>query len=594
MKMSTAFGTTLHTAPGRSESEGHQMLQRAAMVRQVGQGIFAYLPFGWRTIRKIETVMRSEMERIGGQEVSMPVVNPAELWKQSGRYFKIGPELARFQDRRNRDMVLAMTHEEVVTFLSRSEIESYRQLPRMVFQLQTKFRDDPRPRAGLVRVREFIMKDAYSFDADEAGLAKQYRDQYQAYFNIFRRCGVPITAVLSDVGMMGGSMAHEFMYLTPIGEDTLLLCDNCGFAANREAAKFRKPHPSVAPALAIEDVATPDTITIDALASFLGVTAAETAKVVFLATEREETDGTFRTEYIVTVVRGDMEANETKVGNVVKAAELRPMTEEEITKIGSVAGYGSPIGVHDATIVVDELVAASTNLIAGANREGYHLRNVNTGRDYTADFVADITAARAGDACLACGHELRTTRGVEAGQIFKLGTRYSADLGAVFLNAEGRRQSLIMGCYGIGVGRLLACAAEEHRDDKGLRLPVNIAPYHVHLTLLDDVDSEVGTLAQQFYDDLWAAGVEVLLDDRAERAGVKFADADVIGLPLRITMGRRGFAQGTAELRDRATGETTTVPLADVGTEVRARITAMRAALDETVVVDLPEELFSH
>ncbi|ASW58088.1 proline--tRNA ligase [Plantactinospora sp. KBS50] len=593
--MSTMFGATLHTAPGRSESEGHQMLQRAAMLRQVAQGIFAYLPLGWRTIRKIEAVMRSEMERIGGQEVSMPVVNPAELWKQSGRYFKIGPELARFRDRRGRDMVLAMTHEELVTFLGRSEIESYRQMPRMAFQLQTKFRDDARPRAGLIRVREFIMKDAYSFDVDEAGLAVQYRAQYQAYFNIFRRCGLPVEAVLSDVGMMGGSMAHEFMYLTPIGEDTLLLCDSCGFAANREVATFRKPEPSTAAPAELEEIATPGTTTIEALTAALGVLAAETAKAVFLAAEREETDGTVRTEYILAVVRGDMEANETKIGNLVKAAELRPMTEEEIAKIGSVAGYGSPVGVEGATVIVDELVARSTNLVAGANKEGFHLRNVNVGRDYVADHVGDITAARAGDACPNCSHELRTTRGVEVGQIFKLGTRYSNDLGAMYLDADGQRKPVIMGCYGIGVGRLLACAAEEHRDEKGLRLPVSIAPYHAHLTLLDDVDSEAGEQARRIYDELWASGVEVLFDDRNERAGVKFADADVIGLPLRVTIGKRSLADGAAEVRDRATGETTKVPIDGVVAELGRRIAAMLADTDATATpVELPVELFEH
>jgi prolyl-tRNA synthetase len=589
--MSNAFGSTLHTAPGRSESEGHQMLQRAAMVRQVGQGIFAFLPLGWRTIRKIEAVLRAEMDRIGGQEVSMPVVNPAELWKESGRYFKIGPELARFRDRRNRDMVLAMTHEEIVTFLSRSEIGSYRQLPRLVYQLQTKFRDDARPRAGLIRVREFIMKDAYSFDMDESGLDQQYREQYRAYHTVFRRCGVPIRAVLSDVGMMGGSMAHEFMYLTPIGEDTLLLCDNCGFAANRDVATFRKPVPDPRAPLPAEEIATPGASTIDDLSALLGISAAETAKVVFLAAEREQTDGTSRTEHIVVVVRGDMEVNEIKVANLVKAGELRPMTEDEIGRIGSVPGYGSPIGLRDATVVVDDLVAASGGLVAGANRAGYHLRNVNAGRDYPADVVADVTAARAGDACPVCGHELRTTRGVEAGNIFKLGTRYSTDLGAVFLDRTGERKPLIMGCYGIGVGRLLACAAEENRDDKGLRLPVTIAPYHAHLTLLDDLGSPAGQRAQRCYDELWAAGVEVLFDDRAERAGVKFADADVIGLPLRITLGRRGFADGTAELRDRATGETAVVPLDDVVAEVVRRISALRAALEAPVAVELPEEL---
>lgn len=594
MKMSTMFGATLHTAPGRSESEGHQLLQRAAMLRQVGQGIFAYLPLGWRTIRKIEAVLRAELERVGGQEVSMPVVNPAELWKQSGRYFTVGPELARFRDRRGRDLVLAMTHEELVTFLGRSEIESYRQLPRLVFQLQTKFRDDPRPRAGLIRVREFVMKDAYSFDVDAAGLAERYRTQYQAYFTIFRRCGLPVAAVRSDVGMMGGSLAHEFVYLTPIGEDTLLICDSCGFAANREAATFGKPAPSTAPWAELAEIATPGATTIAALTAALGVPAAETAKAIFLAASREERDQTVRTEFILAVVRGDMEANETKIGNLVQAAELRPMTEEEIAKVGAVAGYGSPVGVTGVTVVVDELVAASTNLVAGANREGVHLRNVNVGRDFVADHVGDITAARAGDACAECGSALRTARGVEVGQIFQLGTRYSAALGAEYLDADGRRKPVTMGCYGIGVGRLLACLAEEHRDERGLRLPVTVAPYHVHLTLLDDPASAAGELARRVYDELWAAGVEVLFDDRAERAGVKFADADVVGLPLRLTIGRRSVAEGAAEVRDRVTGVTTRVPFAGVVAELVRRIAALRADIDATVVpVELPAEVFA-
>jgi prolyl-tRNA synthetase len=498
----------------------------------------------------------------------------------------VGPELVRFQDRRNRDMVLAMTHEEIVTTLARSEIDSYRDLPRTVFQLQTKFRDDARPRAGLIRVREFIMKDAYSFDADESGLAAQYINQYRAYHRIFRRCGVPIRAVLSDVGVMGGTMAHEFMYLAPIGEDTLLLCDHCGFAANREVATFRKPAPDTDAPRPLEEIATPGTATIDQLTAMLGRSAAETAKMVFLAADREE-----RTVYIAVVVRGDMEVNETKVANLVEEADLRPMTDDEIAKIGSVPGYGSAIGLHDATVVVDDLVAASTNLVAGANRAGYHLLNVNAGRDYPADVIADVTAARAGDACPACGHELRTTRGVEAGNIFKLGTRYSTGMNAVLLDSAGERKPLTMGCYGIGVGRLLACAAEENRDENGLRLPASIAPYHASLVLLDTIDSPVGELAQRFYDELWSAGVEVLFDERTERAGVKFADADIIGLPLRITMGKRGFTEGTAELRDRATGETTTVPLEDVVTKARTRISAMIAALDARVTVELPEEL---
>jgi prolyl-tRNA synthetase len=579
MKQSQLFGATLRVAPGQSESAGHQMLQRAAMVRQVAQGIFAYLPFGWRAVRKIEELVRSEMEAIGAEELSMPVVNPADIWKQSGRYYKIGPELARFRDRRDRDMVLALTHEEVVTGLARTEIESYRQLPRMVFQFQTKFRDDARPRAGLIRVREFIMKDAYSFAADEAGLDVQYRAQYQAYLNIFRRCGLPVRAVTSDVGMMGGCLAHEFHYLTDVGEDTLLFCAACGFAANMEVAQFRKPEPAAEEVLTTEEVATPGATTIDQVAAALGATAAALAKAVFLAADREEADGSRRTELIVAVVRGDTDVNETKLGNVVEAAELRPMTEDEIVSIGAVPGYGSPVGISGATVVIDDLVARSANLIAGANKDGYHVRNVNAGRDFAADHVADITAARAGDGCPDCGSRMTTRRGVEVGQVFKLGTRYSADLGAVFLDGDGQRRPVIMGCYGIGLGRLLGCVAQEHHDQMGLRLPVTIAPYHVHLCLLDRAESPAGEVAERIYRELWASGVEVLLDDRDERAGVKFADADLIGLPLRLTLGQRSLAAGTAELRERATGSTTTVPLNEIVTAVQERLAVLRAAI---------------
>lgn len=584
MRMSRAFGATLRTAPGRSESAGHQMLQRAGMVRQVAQGIFSYLPLGVRTVHKIAGVLRAEMTAVSGQEVSLPVVQPADLWRRSGRYAGIGPELARFADRHGRDLVLAMTHEETVTELARTEIASYRDLPRLVFQIQTKFRDDARPRAGLIRVREFLMKDAYTFDADEAGLAAQYRVLYRAYFRVFGRCGLPVTAVASDVGMMGGSLAHEFMYLTPIGEDTLLLCDACGFAANREAAAFRKPAPAAGEPLAVEEVATPDASTIAALTAALGITAAETAKALFLAADREQ-----GTEYVVALVRGDMELNEVKLATIVGAAELRPMTADEITRIGAVAGYGSPVGVTGATVVVDDLVAASPGLVAGANRQGYHLRNVTAGRDYTPDHVGDVTAARAGDACVECGGPLRTTRGVEAGNIFKLGTKYAEALGATYLDADGRHKPLVMGCYGIGVGRLFGCVAEEHHDDDGLRLPITIAPYQVHLCPVDAAGTE---LAEALYPRLTADGVEVLYDDRDERAGVKFADADVIGLPLRLTIGRRSLANGGVELRDRATGDTELVAADDVPAAVAARIAVLhREITDRLTPVELPADL---
>jgi prolyl-tRNA synthetase len=551
MRMSNLFGTTLRAAPGKTEAEGHIMLLRAGFVRQLGQGIFSYLPLGWRSLKKIENIIREEMDAAGGQELSMPVVHPAEVWKATGRYFTVGPEMARFSDRRGRDMVLAMTHEEVVADLCKAEISSYRDLPRLVYHIQIKFRDDPRPRAGLIRVREFTMKDAYSLDVDDAGLDAQYRRQYEAYFNVFNRCGLPVIAVGSDVGMMGGSLAHEFMYLTPIGEDTLVLCANCGYAANRQIATAVKPKPPEEAPLPIEKIATPGTATIESLAEFLHVPASRTAKAMFMATDREREDGSLVAEPIVAIIRGDHELNETKLANALKATDLRPMTEEEIAKIGAVPGYGSAIGVTGATVVVDDLVAASPNLVAGANEEGYHLLNSNYGRDYTADVVADIIAVRDGDPCTVCGSPLATTRGVEAGNIFKLGTRYSDAVGATFLGADGHEHSVVMGSYGIGVGRLLACAAEEHHDSNGLCLPITIAPAHVHICCLGTPGSPAGEIAERLYGELRAGGAEVLYDDRGERPGVQFADADLIGLPIRVTVGEKSLAKGGVEVKRR-------------------------------------------
>jgi prolyl-tRNA synthetase len=592
MRMSSLFGGTMRAAPSRADAEGHQLLLRAAMIRQLGQGIFSYLPLGWRSVKKIEGILRAEMDAIGGQELSMPVVNPAEVWKATGRYFDIGPEMARFDDRRGRPMVLAMTHEEVVADLCRSEISSYRDLPRMVYQIQTKFRDDPRPRAGLIRVREFIMKDAYSLDRDQAGLAERYAAQYRAYFNVFRRCGLPVIAVASDVGMMGGNLAHEFMYPSPVGEDTLLLCDGCGYAANRQVATFRKPEPPREDALPVERFATPGANTIDALVDVAEVPAARTAKAMFMAAERARPDQPATVELIVAIVRGDLELNETKLANAVHAPDLRPMTDDEITKIGAVAGYGSPVGVTGATVVVDDLVAASPNLVAGANVAGYHLRNANAGRDYTPDLVADIVAARGGDPCTACGGPLRATRGVEVGQIFQLGDRYSAAVGATFLDSDGERRPVVMGSYGIGVGRLLACAAEEHRDGHGLRLPITIAPFQVHICQLDGAGSRAASIAERLYRDLWAAGIEVLHDDRGQRPGIQFADADLIGSPLRLTVGEKSLGRGGVELRARATGETVLVPLDRAVPAVRERVAAL---LEEVAAgvrpVELPDDL---
>ena len=544
MKMSKLFFKTLREVPADAETASHQLLVRAGFIQQLGAGVYSLMPMAKKSITKLENIMRDEINAIGGQEILMPVINPAEVWKETNRYYEIGSEMSRFQDRKGGDMVLAMTHEEVVADLVRKVVQSYRQLPMLVYHIQTKWRDDPRPRAGLIRVREFTMKDSYSLDTDEEGLDKQYRAHYQAYFNIFHRCGLPVVAVLSDVGMMGGSMAHEYMYLSPIGEDTLLICDSCGYMANRQIALFKKPEPKKDPPLALEEVETPDVKTIEGLANFLNIEKSETAKAVFMMGTFSE-DQEEVTKFIFAVVRGDMELNETKLANAIKANDLRPAHDEEIEEIGAVPGYASPIGLSNVLVVVDDLIAASTNLVAGANKKGYHIKNVNHGRDYKATVIADITAAGAGSGCINCGSVLRESRGVEVGNIFKLGTKYTDALGATYLDKNGKAQSVIMGSYGIGSGRLLACIIEEHHDDKGMIWPITIAPYDVHLIALRDVESD----AEKFYQDLTNAGLDVLYDDRSESPGVKFNDADLIGLPIRITVGARSLQEGNVEVK---------------------------------------------
>ena len=581
--MSRLFSQTLREAPADAEVISHQLLVRAGYIRQLGAGIFSYLPLARRAMTKIENIIREEMNAIGGQEITMPVIHPADLWKETGRWFQIGGEMGRFKDRVGREMALAMTHEEVIGDLVRQEIQSYRQLPLLLYHIQTKWRDDPRPRAGLIRVREFTMKDSYSLDADWEGLDKQYRAHYQAYFNIYNRCALPVMAVKSDVGMMGGQMAHEFMYLTPIGEDTLILCDHCGYTANRQIARFQKSAAAQEGPKAMEKVATPHMTTIAGLAEFLGVPKSQTAKAVFLVATLTQADKDVD-RFVFAVVRGDMELNETKLANAVKAKDLRPAREDEIRAVGAVPGYASPLGLKDRAlpatpllVVVDDAVQSSPNLVAGANEAGYHVLNTNYGRDYKADLVADIAAADAGAPCPNCGNPMRASRGVEVGNIFKLGTRYSDSLGCTFLDQGGKAKPILMGSYGIGVGRLLACIVEAHHDEYGLIWPITVAPYHVHLALLPG--SEAESTAARLYDELQAAGAEVLFDDRNERPGVKFMDADLIGLPLRVTVGEKSLKKGGAELKRRNSKESVVVALSELVERVRIEIRDLQAEI---------------
>lgn len=576
MRLSKLFSQTLREAPSEVEVVSHRLLLRAGFMRQLATGIFSYLPLGKRSITKIERTMREAIEEIGGQEVTMPVVHPADIWKETGRWYTIGSEMGRFKDKSGRDMALAMTHEEVVADLVRKEIRSYRQLPQLVYHLQTKWRDDPRPRAGLIRAREFTMLDSYSLDADAEGLDAQYRAHYYAYFGLFARCGLPVIAVGSDVGMMGGSLAHEYMYLTPIGEDTLVLCDKCGYAANRQVALFRKPPRDAEEARAVEKVATPHTTTIEALAQFLEIEEARTAKAVFMVATVAERESDIE-RFVFATVRGDMEVNETKLANAVGAKALRPAREDEIRAVGAEPGYGSPVGVHGAIVVVDDAVTTSPNVVAGANEDGYHLLNVNYGRDYRGDIVADIAAAQDGDACAECGEGLRLVGGVEVGNIFKLGTRYSEAMGCTFLDKDGTSKPVVMGSYGIGVGRLLACIAEEYNDERGLKWPVTVAPFEVQLVSLAKAGeaSEAQETADGLYEMLEQEGVEVLYDDREATPGVKFADADLIGVPLRVTVSARSLERGGVELKRRDAADTVIVTVEDAVGRVQEEIAAM-------------------
>ncbi len=584
MKMSQMFGLTLREAPADAEIPSHKLLVRAGFIRQLAAGIFSALPFARRSLTKIENILREEMNAIGGQEMTMPVVHPAEIWQETQRWYQIGSEMGRFKDKNNRDMVLAMTHEEVVADICRTEIQSYRHLPRLIYHIQTKWRDDPRPRAGLIRVREFTMKDSYSLDIDWEGLDKQYRAHYQAYFNIFHRCDLPVTAVKSDVGMMGGKLAHEYMYLTPVGEDTLLLCEACGYGANRQIARFQKSSSPQESTQSIEKVSTPDTTTIEDLARFLDVPKSKTAKAVFMIASIPEGTETIE-RFVFAVVRGDMEVNETKLTNAVKAKALRPATEEEIVAVGAVPGYASPVGLKDALVVVDDIIPQSPNLVAGANQAGYHMRNVNFGRDYQADIVMDIVSAQEGDACPECSAPLTTIRGVEVGNIFKLGTRYSDAMGSYFLDRDGQEKPIIMGSYGIGSGRLLACIAEEHHDDFGLIWPISVAPYHVHLIALSGRgDSETLAAAECLYTELQEAGVEVLFDDREESPGVKFNDADLLGMPIRLTVSERARSQGGIEFKRRDSREKSVIPEELVIDRVKQEIEALQTVIRAKVI----------
>ncbi|OGO05002.1 MAG: proline--tRNA ligase [Chloroflexi bacterium RBG_13_56_8] len=517
-------------------------------------GIYSYLPLGWRVLCKIEQIMREEMDAIDGQELLMPVVQPAEVWQATGRYDAPapGPALLRFQDRVGHDMVLAMTHEEVVTDLARQEVNSYRQLPMMIYHIQTKFRDEPRSRGGLIRVREFTMKDAYSLHPDFESLDAYYPRMYRAYENIFARCGVKVLPVEADTGFMGGSASHEFMAVSEAGEDTLVICPHCDYAANAERAEFVKGEAVRGALLPIEKVATPGTKTIEAVANFLGIETRQTFKAVFYSTPEGEV--------IFVVIRGDLDVNEVKLCNLLGGVALHPSTEGELQGAGIVAGYASPVGLSGLKVIGDDSIQSGNNFVSGANEAGYHLKNVNYPRDFEVEIMADIALARDGDSCIRCGTPLATARGIEAGHLFKLGIRYSEPVGATFLDRDGAAKPLVMGSYGIGTGRLMACIIEQHHDEYGIIWPVSVAPFQVHIVSVGTNNQDVVEAADALYERLISAGYEVLYDDRQESAGVKFNDADLMGVPVRLTVSQRTIEAQSVEMKARWERERLMVP----------------------------------
>ena len=550
MRATNLYAPTLRNTPAEAEIASHRLMYRAGLIRKSAGGMYTYLPLAWRTIRKIEQIIREEMDAAGGQEIMMPILQPSELWEESGRWGAYGAEMIRVKDRHDREFCMGPTHEEMITALVRDELRSYKQLPVLLYQIQDKFRDERRPRFGIMRSREFIMKDLYSFDKDVEGMNESYRKMSVAYTNIFTRCGLDFRAVEADSGAIGGGHSEEFTVLAPEGESRIACCDACSYAASDEKAALRPMDAPDEAELPLEKVATPGTHTIALLAEYLKVPVEKTIKAVAYQTE----DDTL----ILAFLRGDHEVNEIKLANVVPGArDLRMADEDAIRAVGGCPGFMSPIGIAKGThIVVDETAIRMHNAVSGSNEADFHYTNVNPKRDFGAVTVADIRLVEEGDACPVCenGH-LHIGRGIEAGQIFALGTKYSEAMGATFLDETGKAQPMQMGCYGIGVGRTMAAAIEQNHDEHGIIWPRAIAPYEVVVVAVNAKDDAQLAYAEEVYEELRAAGIDVLLDDRRERAGVKFNDCDLIGYPVRIAIGPKTIDSGSIEVKVRRTGE---------------------------------------
>ena len=560
MRSSQLFGKTLRQAPGDAENISHKLLTRAGFIQQIAAGIFSLQPLGNRSITKIRNIIREEMDRAGGQEINMPVIQPRDLWEESGRAETFVPPLATFEDRRERQMIIAPTHEETATAMARASVTSYRDLPFTIYQIQTKFRDETRPRGGLLRVREFEMKDAYSFDADEEGLERSFQAMVAAYKRIFKRCGLDVVMVDADSGGIGGKDSNEFVLLAESGDDTILMSDESDYAANVEKAEFIKKEFPIGNLCEVEEFATPDIKTIEALAKLEGVSRSKTAKAVFYSV-----DG----EVVIVTIRGDYDVNETKLRNLLGGSVPRLATPEEVKAAGLVAGSASAVGLEGVKSIVDDSITMGSNYLAGANKEGFHLRNVNFPRDFKADILGDIAEAKKGYPSPDGKGKLIAKRGIELGHVFKLGNVYSSKMGARYTDEDGQQNDVLMGCYGIGIGRMLAAAVEAYHDDFGMVLPSAIAPYDIYLAGLNLEDADISGKAEMLYESLQDAGFDVLFDDRDAPPGVKFKDADLMGIPVRVVISSRSMGNGGVEVKARAERESEIVSEPDVIEAVR-------------------------
>lgn len=566
MRYSQYFIPTVKETPSDAEVVSHKLMLRAGMIRKLAAGIYNYLPLGLRSIRKVEQIVREEMNRAGAIELLMPSVQPAELWQESKRWEQYGKELLRFKDRKDAEFCLGPTHEEVITDLVRREVKSYRQLPLNLYQVQSKFRDEIRPRFGLMRGREFIMKDAYSFDVSSEAADTSYDKMYQAYRRIFQRCGLKFRAVEADTGSIGGSSSHEFMVLADSGEDAIVSCTACEYAANVEKAEARLFPPEHAEPRELEKVETPQKRSVEEVTTFLGIPASSLVKTLLCVADGEP---------VAALVRGDHDLNEIKLKHLLGCEELEMASEEVVERVtGAPVGFAGPVGLK-IKIVADLTIQGMKNFVTGGNARDLHFKNVNIGRDFTPALIADIRNVVHGDPCPRCeaGH-LEMWRGIEVGHVFKLGTKYSESLRATFLDADGKEQVIFMGCYGIGISRTVAACIEQNHDADGIIFPIPIAPFHCIISAVSMKDAEVVAACDELYRALTAVGVEALFDDRDERPGSKFKDADLIGIPLRIVVGSKNLAEGKVELKYRKSGEVSLLPLAEAVETVKGLVVA--------------------